>query len=232
VPVERRVPRSARPATRRTAAGSALLPATLSDGYRRFREGRYAQESERYRRLGEQGQKPSALVVACSDSRSGPETIFDASPGELFVVRNVAALVPAYAPDAHLHGASAALEYGVLALAIPAIVVLGHGRCGGIRAAASAAEPLSATDFVGSWVAGIGELARDVGLDRDGDDAARLRTIERRSIERSIENLRTFPWIASREADGSLSLHGAWFDISLGELHVLGPDGWIGRGDP
>ena len=111
------------------------LPAALVTGYRRFRVARYAAERERWRTLGEEGQRPKTMVIACSDSRSGPETIFDAGPGELFVVRNVAGLVPEYAPDAASHGASAALEFAVLALEVSAIVVLGHGRCGGISAA-------------------------------------------------------------------------------------------------
>lgn len=202
------------------------IPATLADGYARFRRGRYQDERDRYRSLGEHGQEPRALVVACSDSRSAPETVFDAYPGELFVVRNVGALVPRYEPDARRHGASAALEYGVLALGIPSIVVMGHGRCGGIRAAAGPAQPLSSSDFVGAWVEGIREVAAEIDAGGPLDEATRLLAIERRSVERSIERLRTFPWIAAREADGRVVLHGAWFDIALGELHVLTPSGW------
>lgn len=209
-------------------AGSApVLPDALRAGYRRFRAGRYAAEHERYRELGEAGQRPSTLVVACSDSRSAPETIFDARPGELFVVRNVAALVPVYAPDAASHGASAALEFAVLALGVGSIVVMGHGRCGGIAAAHAEGSPLSATDFIGTWVAGIRELVPEVEAAMPGASPAELRlALERRSIEQSIEHLRTFPWIRERQDDGVLAIGGAWFDIALGELHALRADGW------
>lgn len=203
-----------------------LLPGDLLEGYRRFRSGRYASEHERYRELGEGAQSPRTMIVACSDSRAAPETIFDAGPGELFVVRNVAALVPVYAPDGRSHAASAALEYAVLALDVRSIVVMGHGRCGGIAAALEEASPLASSDFIGTWVAGVRDLAR--GLDTTGseDPDRRRLALEHASIEQSIANLRTFPWIRSREASGTLRIHGAWFDIGLGELHMLGPGGW------
>lgn len=203
------------------------LPPELDAGYRRFRATRYRAERERWRQLGEEGQRPATMVIACSDSRSGPETVFDAGPGELFVVRNVAGLVPVYAPDAASHGASAALEFAVLALGVRSIVVLGHGRCGGISAAIHGEPTLTTTDFLGTWVAGLRELAAEVSMTAGGNDPAAIqRALEHRSVERSIEHLRTFPWIASREAAASLSLHGAWFDIGLGELHVLAAGGW------
>jgi carbonic anhydrase len=204
-----------------------LLPRSLLAGYARFRSARFAADRERYRSLGEQGQHPTVMVVACSDSRSAPEAVFDARPGELFVVRNVAALVPPYAPDGLLHGVSAALEYAVLALRVRSIVVMGHGRCGGIAAALGDHAPLSSTDFVGTWVAGLrslaGELTRrgDVSADPGGQQA-----LERRSVERSLANLRTFPWIRAGEDADSLRLHGAWFDIGLGRLDGLGATGW------
>ena len=209
-------------------SSSAVLPPALETGYRRFREGRYATERERYRELGEGSQRPATMVVACSDSRSAPDTIFDARPGELFVVRNVAALVPAYAPDAAAHGASAALEYAVLALGVTSIVVMGHGRCGGIAAAVEVGAPLSTTDFIGTWVAGIRELApaAAAATGRDADAAAVRLALERASIERSLANLRTFPWIRSRADAGELELAGAWFDIGLGELWASGSGGW------
>lgn len=164
------------------------------------------------------------MVIGCSDSRTAPETVFDAGPGELFVVRNVAALVPAYAPDGAAHAASAALEFAVLALEVTSIVVMGHGRCGGIAAAHAPGSPLSETDFIGTWVAGIRELVPTAGADRD--PTAARRALERASVERSVENLRTFPWIRSRETAGALALIGAWFDIPLGELWVLDATGW------
>jgi len=202
------------------------LPKDLIAGYGRFRRDRYPVERERLRRLADDGQRPGTLVVACSDSRTAPEVVFDARPGELFVVRNVAALVPAYAPDAAAHGVSAALEYGVLALGVGSIVVLGHGRCGGIAAALGPAEPLSATDFVGTWIAGLRTLASEPAIRDLPGGPARRTALERRSIERSVETLRTFPWIEAREADGRLALRGAWFDVALGELHQLTGAGW------
>lgn len=202
------------------------LPAELETGYRRFRDTRYAAERERYRQLGEGTQSPSAMIIACSDSHSGLETVFDAGPGELFVVRNVAALVPVYAPDTGSHAATAALEYAVFAPGVRSIVVMGHGRRGGITAALEELSPLSSTDFVRTWVAGVRELAGDLHPSDADDPARRLHALEHRSIEHSITNLRTFPWIASREISGALSLHGAWFEIAFGELDVLTSAGW------
>ena len=231
-------PAAARPAADRQPR-SLSLPAALVTGYASFRAGSYVAARDRYRQLAEGGQQPTTMVVACSDSRSAPEAVFDAGPGELFVVRNLAALVPPYAPDATLHGVSAALEYAVLALEVRSIVVMGHGRCGGIAAALEAPVPLSATDFVGRWIASVRDLAAELDTqarqDRQpgyggqpvaGAAEARRLALERRSIEHSLANLGTFPWVASRQGSGSLSLHGAWFDVGLGELHALGADGW------
>ena len=209
------------------ASTGRALPDDLAAGYRRFRTGRDAAEHARYRQLAADGQQPGAVVVACSDSRSAPEAVFDARPGELFVIRNVAALVPAYEPDGRSHAASAALEYAILALTVGSIVVLGHGQCGGIAAALDATEPLARSDFVGSWVAGLRDLAAELEPVERADPARRRRTLELRSIERSIANLRTFPWIRSREQAGSLSIHGAWFEIASGDLYALLPDGWV-----
>jgi len=196
------------------------LPKRLLDGYANFRAGRYRSEEERYRSLGEGQQKPSVMIIACCDSRSAPETIFDAGPGEIFVVRNVANLVPPYTPDGSHHATSAALEFAVLALGVKHVVVMGHGRCGGIRAVVLGADPLTHTDFIGSWMRGIKDVARYVPHQHGETDAAFERQVERASVEHSLANMRTFPWIRLRENGGQLSIHGAWFDISLGELHV------------
>ncbi len=203
------------------------LPPDLLAGYHRFRDTRYPIERDRYRRLEEEGQRPRTLVVACSDSRAAPETVFDAGPGELFVVRNVAALVPVYAPDSGNHAASAALEFAVLALGVRSIVVMGHGRCGGVAAAFDDTVPLTATDFIGAWVKGLRDLAEGLEPSDWADPAGNHRDLELRSVEQSIVNLRTFPWIRSREGSGALALHGTWFDIGLGELHGLTDAGWV-----
>src|SRR6202166_1891116 len=128
------------------------FPKRLIDGYNAFSDSRLQKEQDRYRQLAEQGQKPQIMVIGCCDSRVSPEVIFDSSPGELFVVRNVANIVPPYAPDGHAHGVSAALEFGVAALKVKHIVVLGHARCGGVKAFAEKSEPLSPGDFIGNWV--------------------------------------------------------------------------------
>lgn len=203
------------------------LSERLSDGYRRFRAGRYNDERIRYDELARKGQKPRTMIVACSDSRSAPETIFDAGPGELFVVRNVAALVPLYAPDAKSHGASAALEFAVLGLEVDSIVVMGHGRCGGVAAALDPASRLTDSDFIGAWVADLKTLDERTPASTTGGAEERQRLIEHLSVQQSLDHLRTFPWIAERERAGTLALHGAWFDISLGELHALSGNEWL-----
>lgn len=204
------------------------LPKRLLEGYGNFRAGRFASETERYRKLGEGAQRPTIMMIACCDSRAAPETIFDAGPGEMFVVRNVANLVPPYGPDGGHHATSAALEFAVLSLGVRDIVVMGHGRCGGIRAAISDDGPLSHTDFIGSWMRPIKDVARVTArLPGQGADQHE-REVERASIEHSLANLRTFPWVRLREKSGELALHGAWFDISMGELHNYreSPPGW------
>jgi len=198
------------------------LPARLLDGYAAFAAGRLSTERSRYSELAETGQRPEIMVVGCCDSRCAPETVFDAGPGELFVVRNVANLVPPYAPDGEYHSTSAALEFGVMGLKVKHIVVLGHGRCGGIRAFREpGAEPLSPGDFIGKWITLIEPAAKALAcLPLDpGDDPQTA--LERASIRHSLANLRTFPCVAELERRGRLALHAAWFDISTGALEVL-----------
>ena len=200
------------------------FPDTLLNGYRNFMSGRYVDERERYRTLAELGQSPSTLVIACSDSRSAPEIIFDAGPGELFVIRNVANMVPPYEPDSNFHATSAALEFAVLSLKVSDIVVMGHGRCGGIRAALDPnAEPLSPGDFIGRWMALLKPAAEQIQSNDIMTQTERQTALERISIRNSLDNLRSFPEIRAREEEGKLSLHGAWFDISTGELWVMDP---------
>ncbi len=201
-----------------------LLPDALLDGYRAFRSGSFTTERDRYRQLADQGQTPRSMVIACCDSRAAPETIFDAAPGEIFVVRNVANLIPPHIPDGQYHGTSAALEFAVQALRVDHILVLGHGRCGGIKAALSpAGEPLSPGNFIGKWIELLRPAAEEIADNREMTDAERQTALERLSIRHSLENLRTFPCVEILENRGKLSLHGAWFDISCGELWVLDP---------
>jgi carbonic anhydrase len=200
------------------------LPAMLLEGYASFRSGRYISEAERYRKLGEGSQKPKIMIIACCDSRAAPETIFDAGPGEMFVVRNVANLVPPYTPDGGHHATSAALEFAVMSLGVGHIVVMGHGRCGGIRAAVQDSLPLTHTDFIGSWMRAIKDVTRIVPRDVGDNAETHERHIERASIEHSLANLRTFPWIRMKENKRDLALHGVWFDIAMGELHAYDED--------
>lgn len=198
------------------------FPKHLLDGYRHFMSGRYATESGRYRSLAREGQAPETMLIACCDSRSAPEVIFDAGPGELFVLRNIANLVPPYEPDAQFHGTSAALEFGVQSLEVRNIVVMGHGRCGGIGAALNPeAAPLSPGDFIGHWMSLVRSVADTVVDNSMMTRSERQTALERIAIRYSIANLRTFPWVKDREDKGLLELHGAWFDISSGELWVM-----------
>ncbi|MCJ8519849.1 carbonic anhydrase [Pseudorhizobium tarimense] len=198
------------------------FPERLLNGYNNFMSGRYADERDRYRTLAEAGQSPHTLVVACCDSRAAPETIFDCGPGELFVVRNVANMVPPYEPDNQYHATSAAIEFAVQALKIANIVIMGHGRCGGIKAALDPnMEPLSPGDFIGKWMSLVRPAADQIQSNDLMTQGERQTALERVSIRNSISNLRTFPYVKALEEQGKLQLHGAWFDISTGELWVM-----------
>lgn len=143
------------------------FPQRLIDGYNAFRTGRLKAEQDRYRELAESGQAPQVMVIGCSDSRVSPEVIFDARPGELFVVRNVANLVPPYAPDDAYHGVSAALEFATGVLKVRHIVVLGHAQCGGVQAFAEPGAPISTTDFIGKWMTLMAPAVDKVGARGD-----------------------------------------------------------------
>ena len=201
----------------------ASFPQHLLDGYRAFTSQRLPTEQTRYRELSERGQSPAVMVIGCCDSRVSPEVIFDAGPGELFVMRNVANLVPVYQPDANAHGVSAALEYAVTVLKVPHIVVLGHAQCGGIRAFIDHAAPLSPSDFIGRWMAMFikpGEVVEQ--RERETMQEFTIR-IEKAAIFRSLENLMTFPFVRSRVESGEMQLHGAYFGVAEGSLFVLDP---------
>jgi carbonic anhydrase len=198
-----------------------MFPERLISGYRAFLDDRLPRERSRFAALAETGQRPEVMVIGCCDSRVSPEVIFDANPGELFVVRNVANLVPPYAPDGDYHGTSAALEFGVQALRVKHIVILGHARCGGIQAFANGAAPLSKGDFIGKWMTMIAPAADRLGPRGDGEDY--LGRLERAAIEQSLTNLMTFPYVAEQVAAGQLALHGAYFGVATGVLLVRNP---------
>ena len=192
----------------------------LIEGYRKFRAETWPMEKARYESLAHWGQTPEAVVIACSDSRVDPQTIFGAVPGELFVVRNVAALAPPYEPDAGYHGTSAALEFGVRVLRVARVVVLGHGQCGGVKAMAFGPPP-QARDFVASWV----EIGRPAVKAAGDAPEGRLARIEAEVVRLSLANLRTFPWIAEAVAAGRLALQGYLFDVHTGVLASVGKEG-------
>ena len=198
---------------------------TLLDGYRRFRAGPYNDQRARFDALAHVGQAPKVMIVACADSRVDPTRIFDSAPGEMFVMRNVANLVPPYEPDGGTHGSSAAIEFAVTQLEVEHLVVLGHARCGGITASLTgrfdAAEE-GQGGFIGRWMAKI-EPARDQirAAARLSPDIDAQQALELAAIRLSISNLKTFPFVAERVDDGRLVLQGAHFDIADGILRVL-----------
>jgi carbonic anhydrase len=195
----------------------------LIEGYRRFREGDWAQERERWAELAE-GQSPKVMILACADSRSDPAQIFDARPGEMFVARNIAALAPPYETSSGFHGVSAALEFAVTQLKVAEILVMGHGMCGGCAAALTGQfddTPAGEGHFIGDWVGMLRSTREAVRGRHDRLDRAAFLDMEQEAVKLSLANLRTFPWIAKRERDGELTLHGAHFSIAEGRLYLL-----------
>lgn len=194
-------------------------PKLLIEGFARFRGNHFSAEDVMYRNLVEQGQTPKVLIVGCCDSRVDPALIFDCAPGDLFVIRNVANLVPPAEGRAGHHGTTAALEYGVRNLCVEHIVVLGHAQCGGIATLLNTAGATDPESFIDDWMK-LAEAAR-VGVTEeliDATDAQRQRECEKRAILVSLQNLRTFPWITQRVEAGKLTLHGWYFDIEQGQL--------------
>jgi carbonic anhydrase len=203
------------------------LPQDLIDGYRAFHRGQLRREQARYRELADRGQSPEIMVIGCCDSRVSPEVIFDSGPGELFVVRNIANLVPPYAPGASFQGVSSALEYAVQMLRVKHIVVLGHARCGGIKAFAEHSAPLTPSDFVGKWMSLIApaKAAVEAHAKLDG---THLKQLEQASLATTLDNLMTFPFVRDQVDKGRLTLYAAYFDVSSGELSVRNPiTGWF-----
>jgi len=197
------------------------FPKHLLEGYQAFATQRLPTEQSRYRELSVKGQFPEVMVIGCCDSRVSPEVIFDVGPGELFVVRNIANLVPVYQPDGNAHGVSAALEYAVTVLKVKHIVVLGHAQCGGIRAFVDKIEPLTPGDFIGKWMQMFikpGEVVEQ----RDHETMAQfVERIEKAAVFRSLENLMTFPFVRKAVESGQMQTHGAYFGVAEGSLFVL-----------
>jgi carbonic anhydrase len=197
--------------------GSTSFPVRLVDGYRDFLSGRMPIERDRFRELARTGQSPSIMFIGCCDSRVSPEVIFDAHPGEMFVVRNIANLIPGYTPQGLCHGVFAALEYAVQVLKVGHIVVLGHAHCGGIRAYADHGPPLSPGDSIHQWMSMIAPAAALAGPVDQPDYLTRL---EQAAISVSLTNLMTFPYVAEAVRRGALALHGIYFNVATGQVFV------------
>jgi carbonic anhydrase len=206
-----------------------MLPDILINGYRAFTQGRLRREQSRFKELADTGQSPKVMLIGCCDSRVSPEVIFDARPGEVFVVRNVANLVPPYTPDGEYHGTSAALEFAVQSLRVEHIVVLGHARCGGIRAFASRnlpdQKPLSPGDFIGKWISQLESVegAKEPASGQTIDDYVAM--LEVSSLKSQLKNLRSFPCVNILEGRGKIHLHACHFDIATGKLSIYDEEG-------
>ncbi|MBV9527902.1 carbonic anhydrase [Sphingomonas sp.] len=195
----------------------------LIAGYRRFRSQDWARERDRWAELAE-GQSPQVMILSCADSRVDPAQIFNARPGEMFVVRNIGALAPPYETSPGFHGVSAALEFAVDQLKVGEILVMGHGFCGGCAAALTdkfEGTPHGEGHFIADWVDMLAGARDQVRARHEELDRAAFLDMEWEAVKVSLANLRTFPWIADRERDGQLKLHGAHFSVSEGRLYLL-----------
>lgn len=199
------------------------FPEKLADRYRRFHHRHFLPKAEEYEELAAYGQSPEAMVISCSDSRVDPETIFSAMPGELFVVRNVANLVPPYETGGKFHGVSSAIEFAILNLRIKHMIVMGHSGCGGVKAALdqSAAKQTDA-QFISRWMSMLDDARLKVlAAHQSSPQHEKQAALEKEGVKTSIKHLRTFPFVAEAENKGRLAMHGAYFDIASGTLSVL-----------
>ena len=196
---------------------------SLIEGYRQFRNGVYRQNEARYRALAEGAQTPKAIIIACSDSRADPAMIFNTDPGELFVVRNVANIIPPYEAGSRFHGTGAALEFAVTGLGIGDVIVMGHARCGGINALYRSLSQPVAGEFLPNWIDVLRPVAEDVARHSEGTETEVLRNLEKAAVVHTIETLRTFPFIREREASGAVRLHGWFYGIASGKLSIYDP---------
>jgi carbonic anhydrase len=199
------------------------FPEKLADRFRRFKHRHFVPNADHYEELATYGQNPDVMLVSCCDSRVDPETIFSAMPGELFVVRNVANLIPPYETGGRYHGVSTAIEFAVLNLRVKHLVVMGHSGCGGVRAALDQSAAIQTeAQFISRWMSMLDEARMTVlAAHQTSSQEVKLKALEKEGVKTSIRNLRTFPFVAEAEDKGRLNLHGAYFDISTGTLSVL-----------
>jgi len=198
--------------------------AKLTDGFKQFRDGRFQDQRETYEDLVDQGQRPKIALVACSDSRVDPAIVLQADPGDLFMIRNVANLVPPYEEGGQFHGTSAALEFAVKHLEVDHVIVLGHAHCGGIRSMFDAPASADEEDFIAPWMSLVkSAYLRVEGTMPDATVAEKAHYCEQAAVLVSLENLMTFPLIRDRVADGRLRLHGWYVDIRSCSLHIYDP---------
>jgi len=201
----------------------------LIAGYQNFRKGAYRAQKEKFEQVGTHGQNPDVMVIACSDSRANPSTIFNAFPGEIFVVRNVANIVPPYNPSTGFHGTSAAIEFAVKALKVKAVMVMGHESCGGVKAFLNDVEEGHKADacehsFLSSWIHILDTAHARLAQAGDGSEASQ-RQMEYAGVRQSLTNLMSFPFVEKAVAAGELSLLGAYFSIVAGKLRFADKDG-------
>lgn len=203
------------------------MPGTdkLVEGYRRFKEGYCKDHQELLNNLAEVGQSPKIALVSCCDSRVEPTIIMDCDPGDLFVIRNVANLVPPCEVSDHHHGTSAALEFAVTGLEVESIIILGHTKCGGIKALMDADENQKEKTFIANWMKQLSPIKQEIiNNDKFVSPEHRYHACEKRGIMQSISNLMTFPWVKARVEAGSLQLHGWYYDLNSAELYAFNPD--------
>ncbi|MEJ6122223.1 carbonic anhydrase [Vibrio sp. 2-Bac 85] len=194
----------------------------LIAGYQRFREGYYQENQAQLFKLADEGQSPKIAIVSCSDSRVDPTIILDCEPGDLFVIRNVANLVPPCEDTDNFHGTSAALEFAVTGLEVESIIVLGHTQCGGIKALMDSAGKKVDKSFISKWMLQLEHVRDDIIADTElKDQASRYSCCEQKGVQQSLDNLMTFPWIKNRVESGDLKLHGWRYDLYSSELCAL-----------
>lgn len=199
------------------------FPENLTDRFRRFKYRHFVPNADHYEELATYGQNPEVMMISCCDSRVDPETIFSAMPGEMFVVRNVANLVPPFETAGKYHGVSTAIEFAVMNLRVKHLVVMGHSGCGGVKACLDQSAAIQTeAQFISRWMSMLDDARlRVLASNQMSSQAVKLKALEMECVKTSIKNLRTFPFVQDNEAKGRLSLHGAYFEIASGTMSVL-----------